>query len=101
MACGAALQRPAGRMRQRGGYGSKFSHRFGTHDGLPAKRAGVKRIWLQAVSVGEMLAIAPILEALAKMGTVEVYLTTSGIFRSTGGCFPAGPGRASRRIWSF
>lgn len=112
------------RMRQRGGYGRKFSHRFGTHDGLPAKRAGVKRIWLQAVSVGEMLAIAPILEALAKMGTdrstgsgpaptpVEVYLTTT---TSTGyrlaqerygklaigiGYFPIDWWLFSRRAWS-
>ncbi|HYP17487.1 MAG TPA: 3-deoxy-D-manno-octulosonic acid transferase, partial [Opitutus sp.] len=47
------------RMRRRGGYGEKFSHRFGSHGGLPPKRAGVRRIWLQAVSVGEVLAIAP------------------------------------------
>ena len=38
---------------------------------------GVRRIWLQAVSVGEMLAIAPILEALKKDASVEVYLTTT------------------------
>ena len=65
------------RMRRRGGYGSKFSHRFGAHDGLPAKRPGVRRVWLQAVSVGEMLAIAPMLDALAAMGGVEIYLTTT------------------------
>ncbi len=65
------------RMRRRGGYGSKFSQRFGAHDGLPAKRPGVRRVWLQAVSVGEMLAIAPLLEALAATGGVEVYLTTT------------------------
>lgn len=65
------------RMRRRGGYGSKFSHRFGTHDGLPPKRPGVRRVWLQAVSVGEMLAIGPMLEALAATGGVEIYLTTT------------------------
>ena len=64
------------RMRRRGGYGGNFTHRFGAHDGLPAKRAGVRRIWLQAVSVGEMLAIAPMLEALTGNG-VEIYLTTT------------------------
>jgi len=65
------------RMRRRGGYGSKFSHRFGAHEGLPPKRAGVKRVWLQAVSVGEMLAIAPMLEALGRDPHVEIYLTTT------------------------
>ena len=65
------------RMRRRGGYGGHFTHRFGAHDGLPAKRAGVRRIWLQAVSVGEMLAIAPMLEALTAGGKAEIYLTTT------------------------
>jgi len=63
------------RMRRRGGYGEKFRHRFGGHY-VPRRRAGVKRIWLQAVSVGEMLAIGPMLEALRRDG-VEVYLTTT------------------------
>jgi 3-deoxy-D-manno-octulosonic-acid transferase len=63
------------RMRRRGGYGEKFSHRFGGHR-APARRPGVRRIWLQAVSVGEMLAIGPMLEALRHDG-VEVYLTTT------------------------
>jgi 3-deoxy-D-manno-octulosonic-acid transferase len=65
------------RMRKRGGYRDGFGQRFGAVDALPAKRAGVKRIWLQAVSVGEMLAIAPVLDALSKRGDVEIYLTTT------------------------
>ncbi|MBS0663386.1 MAG: 3-deoxy-D-manno-octulosonic acid transferase [Verrucomicrobia bacterium] len=65
------------RMRRRGGYGENFAHRFGAHDGLPAKRPGVRRVWLQAVSVGEMLAITPLLEGLKRAGGVEVYLTTT------------------------
>lgn len=65
------------RMRRRGGYSENFAHRFGAHDGLPAKQPGVRRIWLQAVSVGEMLAIAPLLEGLRRAGGVEVYLTTT------------------------
>ena len=64
------------RMRRRGGYRVGFSHRFGRHPRLPSKPPGVHRIWLQAVSVGEMLAIGPILEALRRDG-VEVYLTTT------------------------
>ncbi|MDB6093185.1 MAG: Three-deoxy-D-manno-octulosonic-acid transferase domain protein [Verrucomicrobia bacterium] len=67
----------AWRMRRRGGYRENFHHRFGAHDGLPAKRPGVRRIWLQAVSVGEMLAIAPLIEALVKTDGVEIYLTTT------------------------
>src|SRR5215207_9961628 len=64
------------RMRRRGGYRENFAHRFGAHPPLPPKKKGVPRVWLQAVSVGEMLAIAPILEALQRDG-VQVYLTTT------------------------
>jgi len=65
------------RMRRRGGYGEGFWHRFGEVPPLPAKVPGTKRIWLQAVSVGEMLAIAPLLEAFHREGQTEVYLTTT------------------------
>jgi 3-deoxy-D-manno-octulosonic-acid transferase len=65
------------RMRKRGGYGENFGHRFGGTPRLPPKRTGVRRIWLQAASVGEVLAIAPILEALRREPEVEVYLTTT------------------------
>jgi 3-deoxy-D-manno-octulosonic-acid transferase len=64
------------RMRRRGGYASGFLHRFGSMPPIPARRKGVRRVWLQAVSVGEMLAIEPILEALRGDG-VEVVLTTT------------------------
>ncbi|MCX6951517.1 MAG: 3-deoxy-D-manno-octulosonic acid transferase [Verrucomicrobia bacterium] len=63
------------RMRRRGGYRENFAHRFGGHPQLPRKHAG-RRVWLQAVSVGEMLAIGPLLEALRRDGA-EVYLTTT------------------------
>lgn len=65
------------RMRKRGGYGPNFSHRFGGTPPLPPKRPGVRRIWLQAVSVGEIQAVGPLLEALKQDGSVEVYLTTT------------------------
>lgn len=65
------------RMRRRGGYAEGFWHRFGEVPPLPAKQAGMKRVWLQAVSVGEILAIAPLLEALKREGRTEVYLTTT------------------------
>lgn len=99
------------RMKRRGGYRENFGQRFGATPPLPAKRAGVRRVWLQAVSVGEMLAIAPLLEALRTDPTVEVYLTTT---TSTGyalarerypalvigiGYFPADWWLFSRRAW--
>ncbi len=64
------------RMRRRGGYRADFAHRFGRHPQLPEKKKGRPRVWLQAVSVGEMLAIGPLLEALQRDGA-EVYLTTT------------------------
>lgn len=65
------------RMRRRGGYRENFSERFGAHPELPPKRDGFRRIWIQAVSVGEVLAIAPVIEGLMRDGHVEIYLTTT------------------------
>lgn len=65
------------RMFRRGGYGQDFGEHFGRVKPLPPKRAGVTRIWLQAVSVGELLAVGPLLRALAARGDNEVYLTTT------------------------
>lgn len=99
------------RMRRRGGYGEHFGQRFGAVPVLPPKRDGVRRVWLQAVSVGEMLAIAPLLESLRADPAVEVYLTTT---TSTGyalakeryaplvialGYFPVDWWPFSRRAW--
>jgi 3-deoxy-D-manno-octulosonic-acid transferase len=65
------------RMFQRGGYGQDFKQRFGYASALPPKRAGVSRIWIQAVSVGEILAIGPLLQRLKQSGRAEVVLTTT------------------------
>jgi 3-deoxy-D-manno-octulosonic-acid transferase len=65
------------RMRRRGGYAESFGGRFGYTDPLPPRKPGRKRVWLQAVSVGEMLAIAPLLEAFRRERNTEVYLTTT------------------------
>ena len=65
------------RMKRRGGYRQHFTQRLGATARLRAKTPGVRRIWLQAVSVGEMLAIAPLLDAFKMDPTVEVYLTTT------------------------
>lgn len=65
------------RMRRRGGYGENFSQRFGIGHALPAKTASRHRIWLQAVSVGEILAVGPLLQELRQHHDVEIYLTTT------------------------
>jgi len=65
------------RMRRRGGYRRHFKQRLGAVQSLPTKNPQVRRIWLQAVSVGEMLAIGPLLEAFKGDPEVEFYLTTT------------------------
>ncbi|HLP09891.1 MAG TPA: glycosyltransferase N-terminal domain-containing protein [Opitutaceae bacterium] len=100
------------RMLKRGGYRDGFGQRFGGGPALPPKRAGVPRIWLQAVSVGEVLAMGPLLKRLTDGGRAEVYLTTT---TSTGyalarekfaaltigiGYFPLDWWRFSRRTWN-
>ena len=94
------------RMRRRGGYAESFGQRFGAVDPLPPRQAGVRRIWLQAVSVGEMLAIAPLLEAFRREGRTEVYLSTT---TSTGyklakekyGALTIGIGYFPLDFWAF
>lgn len=63
-------------MWRRGGYRSGFLHRFGLFRKLPAPAPGVNRIWIQAVSVGELLAAAPLIDRLRGAGH-EVILTTT------------------------
>ncbi|MEO0795682.1 MAG: glycosyltransferase N-terminal domain-containing protein [Verrucomicrobiota bacterium] len=65
------------RMIKRGGYSRDWHHRFGQIGPLPAKRAGVKRVWVQAVSVGEIRALQPIMEDLIARSDIEVVLTTT------------------------
>lgn len=65
------------RMWRRGGYRKDFQHRFGRFRRIPPASSHKKRIWLQAVSVGEVLAVGPLIDALIKDGTVEIVLTTT------------------------
>ncbi len=65
------------RMFKRGGYIRDFHHRFGLIGSPGPKNPQVKRIWLQAVSVGEVQAISSLLEALEARDDVEVILTTT------------------------
>lgn len=101
------------RMRRRGGYARHFSDRFGSFSRVPPRTPGKKRIWIQAVSVGEMLALGPLLERLTTTPGVEVVLTTT---TSTGyalaeerygqkvcllGYFPLDTWLFSHRAWRF
>lgn len=93
------------RMRRRGGYGENFLQRMGAHPRRVRQEAAPKRVWLQAVSVGEMLAIAPLLEGLRADG-VEVYLTTTTstgyrVARDRYGALTAGVGYFPIDWWPF
>lgn len=65
------------RMWRRGGYSNGFLHRFGLIDKLAPVPPGKTRIWLQAVSVGEVLAVGPLIRILAQNPAVETVLTTT------------------------
>lgn len=65
------------RMARRGGYGRGFAERLGFPPPLPPKSPGRPRIWIQAVSVGEVEAIGPLLDELTKEGRTEVVLSTT------------------------
>ena len=65
------------RMWRRGGYAKDFKHRLGFFPRLKPCKPGQKRVWLQAVSVGEVLSLGPLIESLKKDGQIEVVLTTT------------------------
>jgi len=65
------------RMLRRGGYGDGLGQRLGLWPALPPRRPGVARIWVQAVSVGEVEAIGPLLAELASGGRAEIVLTAT------------------------
>lgn len=65
------------RMWRRGGYSKSFQHRFGRFHRLEPVAADKQRIWLQAVSVGEVLAIGPLIHELQQDPNIEIVLTTT------------------------
>ncbi|MFT4901480.1 MAG: 3-deoxy-D-manno-octulosonic-acid transferase [Lentimonas sp.] len=65
------------RMWRRGGYRKDFQHRFGRFHHLAPKEANSQRVWLQAVSVGEVLAVGPLIDALQTDPSIEIVLTTT------------------------
>lgn len=64
------------RMLRRGGYASGFSQRLGFFPQLPLKQAGRPRLWIQAVSVGELQSIGTLIEGFLNAG-FEIILTTT------------------------
>jgi 3-deoxy-D-manno-octulosonic-acid transferase len=64
-------------MWRRGGYTKSFQHRLGFFHKLKPCPAGKKRVWIQAVSVGEVLAVQSLIDLLQKDGKIEIVLTTT------------------------
>jgi 3-deoxy-D-manno-octulosonic-acid transferase len=64
-------------MVKRGGYSRDFSQRFGLCPDLPPPPKGTARLWIQAVSVGEIQAIRPLVDALCRRDNVELIITTT------------------------
>ena len=65
------------RMWRRGGYAKDFKQRFGFFPRMEPAGSTQKRVWLQAVSVGEVLAIEPLIQALNADRTIQIVLTTT------------------------
>ena len=72
-----ALPRYIIRMFRRGGYMAMMRGRFGLGRDLGFPLPGTRRVWVHAVSVGELQAITPIIEDLAKAPNTEVVLTVT------------------------
>lgn len=71
------LPRQVIKMWRRGGYRRHFAHRFGDYPELPAKVVAKKRVWIQAVSVGEVMAIGPLLDELSQEAPIQIILTVT------------------------
>jgi 3-deoxy-D-manno-octulosonic-acid transferase len=63
------------RMFRRGGYGLKFSYRLGMFPRLQKKEKKSYRVWIQAVSVGELSSLSKVLDTLGKDRNIEIILT--------------------------
>ena len=99
------------RMLRRGGYGNKFFHRLGRWPSLPSKRENITRIWIQAVSVGELSSLSKLLDSLLANPSFEVVLsgtTSTGLKMAdkrygetllAHGPFPLDWLPFSRRVW--
>lgn len=64
------------RMLRRGGYGEDLASRFGSIP-IAEKPKARFRVWIQAVSVGEVLAVAPLVRELNRSHRIDWFLTTT------------------------
>jgi len=62
-------------MWRRSGYAKNVRYRVGFWPSLPPVEQGKKRIWIQAVSVGEVSSISKILDSLLNHPSIEVVLS--------------------------
>lgn len=65
------------RMKRRGGYKKDFKYRFGLFAKLPKRKFGKRRLWIQAVSVGEIKALEKLVSILSDSGLYEIVITTT------------------------
>jgi 3-deoxy-D-manno-octulosonic-acid transferase len=63
--------------KRRGGYKKDLHHKFGKVPQRSSSSKESKRIWIQAVSVGEIKAIKPLIETLNREQNIELILTTT------------------------
>ncbi len=64
------------RMVRRGGYGKHFVHRLGWVPKTPIHPKKI-RLWIQAVSVGEVQSLKTLIKELKKNLPIDIYLTTT------------------------
>lgn len=64
------------RMVRRGGYGKHFVHRLGWVPKTPVHPKRI-RLWIQAVSVGEVQSLRTLITKLKKSLPIDIYLTTT------------------------
>ena len=65
------------RMLRRGGYGHHFFYRLGFWPNLPQKEKDTKRIWIQAVSVGELSSIQKLVTSLSQSQNIEIVISST------------------------
>jgi 3-deoxy-D-manno-octulosonic-acid transferase len=64
-------------MRRRGGYGTGFCQRFGRFPKLPRLEPGRRRLWIHAVSLGEVQALKVLVEKLLADGRYDIVHTAT------------------------
>lgn len=109
----AALPFYLPRMLRRGGYTRHFSQRLGRFPNIPTPPVETRRIWIHAVSVGELQALGPLLELLREEHpSIQIVMTTTtstghalaerkyGSYLTYLGYFPVDFWPISRRVWN-